>query len=93
MTNDRELSDFSLSRKECPKCGAVWINNEHYWSGTGVKGNELDLAGLVCNNLGNDQCINPSRGKVGGDSWEKRLEDLEKFADEKGNGETKWWDK
>lgn len=93
MTNDRELSDFSLSRKECPKCGAVWINNEHYWSGTGVKGNETDLAGLVCNNLGDDTCINPSRGKQGGDSWEKRLEDLEKFADEKGNGETKWWDK
>ena len=93
MTNDRELSDFSLSRKECPKCGAVWINNEHRWSGTGNKGNELDLAGLVCNNLGDDTCINPSRGKVGGDNWQKRLEDLEKFADEKGNGETKWWDK
>ena len=93
MTNDRELSDFSLSRKECPKCGAVWINNEHRWSGTGVKGNELDLAGLVCNNLGDDTCINPSRGKVGGDTWDKRLDDLEKFADEKGNGETKWWDK
>ena len=93
MTNDRELSDFSLSRKECPKCGAVWINNEHRWSGTGNKGNELDLAGLVCNNLGDDTCINPSRGKVGGDTWDKRLDDLEKFADEKGNGETKWWDK
>ena len=93
MTNDRELSDFSLSRKECPKCGAVWINNEHRWSGTGVKGNELDLAGLVCNNLGDSTCINPMRGKQGGDSWEKRLEDLEKFADDHGNGETKWWDK
>ena len=93
MTNDRELSDFSLSRKECPKCGAVWINNEHYWSGTGVKGNDLDLAGLVCNNLGDSTCINPVRGKQGGDSWEKRLEDLDKFADDHGNAETKWWDK
>ena len=90
MTNDRELSDFSLSRKECPKCGAIWINNEHYWSGTGVKGNELDLAGLVCNKLGDDQCINPEKGAEGGDNWEKRLEDLEKFAEEK---EGKWWDK
>jgi len=90
MTNDKELSDLSLSRKECPKCGAVWINNQHYWSGTGVKGNERDLAGLVCNKLGDDQCINPEKGAEGGDNWEKRLEDLEKFAEEK---EGKWWDK
>ena len=34
MTNDRELSDLKLERKECPKCGAVWINGEHIWSGT-----------------------------------------------------------
>ena len=45
--NDRELSDLTLSRAECPKCHAVWINGEHIWSGTGNKGNELDLAGLV----------------------------------------------
>ena len=90
MTNDKELSDLSLSRKECPKCGAVWINNQHYWSGTGVKGNERDLAGLVCNKLSDNQCINPQKGAEGGDNWEKRLEDLEKFADEK---EGKWWDK
>tara|TARA_A200000113_G_scaffold196735_1_gene187935 strand:+ start:1351 stop:1608 length:258 start_codon:yes stop_codon:yes gene_type:complete len=76
MTNDKELSDLSLSRKECPKCGAVWINNQHYWSGTGVKGNEIDLAGLVCNKLGDTQCINPQKGAEGGDNWEKRLEDL-----------------
>ena len=47
MTNDRELSDLTLDRKECPKCGAIWLGGEHYWSGTGVKGNEKDLAGLV----------------------------------------------
>lgn len=93
MTNDKELSDLSLSRKECPKCGAIWINNEHYWSGTGVKGNELDLAGLVCNKLGDARCINPMNGKEGGDTWNQRLEDLEKFAEEKGDGNTKWWDK
>ena len=67
--NDRELSDLTLSRAECPKCHAVWINGEHIWSGTGNKGNELDLAGLVCNNLGNHQCINPMKGKDGGDTW------------------------
>lgn len=70
----REFSDLKLNRKECPKCNAIWINEEHYWSGTGNKGKELDLAGLVCNNLGDDTCINPSRGCEGGDTWEKRLE-------------------
>jgi len=90
MTDDRELSDLTLERKECPKCGAVWINGQHYWSGTGNKGNELDLAGLVCNNLGDNQCINPVRGQDGGDNWEKRMEDLEKFGEEK---EGRWWDK
>lgn len=76
--NDRELSDLSIERKECKKCGAIWINGEHYWAGTGKKGNEMDLAGLVCNNLGNDDCINPCRGKEGGDTWAKRLESLDK---------------
>ena len=75
---NREMSDLSLSRKECPKCGAVWINGEHRWSGTGNRGSELDLAGLVCNNLGDDTCINPLRGQEGGITWKKRLEELEK---------------
>ena len=75
--SDKELSDLSVTRAECPKCGAVWINGQHYWSGTGKMGNELDLAGLVCNKLGNFQCINPKRGMDGGDTWEKRLDDLD----------------
>lgn len=74
----KEFSDLSMTRVECPKCGATWIDGQHYWSGTGKKGNELDLAGLVCNNLGDFQCINPKKGHDGGDTWEKRLEDLEK---------------
>ncbi len=74
---DRDLSDLSLSRKECPKCGALWINGQHYWSGTGNKGNELDLAGLVCNKLGDDTCINPCRGQDGGVTWKKRFTELE----------------
>ena len=89
MTDDRELSDFKLDRKECPKCGAVWMNGQHYWA-TGAVGNELDLAGLVCNNLGDTTCINPKNGLDGGDSWEKRLEDGKKFADEH---EADWWNK
>ena len=88
MTNDREFSDLTLNRKECPKCRAIWINGEHYWSGTGNKGNELDLAGLVCNKLGDHQCINPMKGKDGGDTWDKRLDVLNKSLDEKlQNGE------
>jgi len=82
MANDKEMSDFSVTRAECPKCGAVWINGQHYWSGTGKKGNELDLAGLVCNRLGNHQCINPKRGMDGGDTWAKRLSELEENGPE-----------
>jgi hypothetical protein len=74
---DKELSDLSIERKECPKCGALWINGQHYWSGTGKVGNELDLAGLVCNKLGDDTCINPCRGSEGGVTWEQRLTELE----------------
>ena len=66
-----------MNTKICPKCGATWIDGEHYWSGTGKKGNELDLAGLVCNKLGDDTCINPCRGHEGGVTWEKRLTTLE----------------
>jgi hypothetical protein len=74
----KELSDLSIERKECPKCGAVWLNGQHIWTGTGKKGNELDLAGLVCNSVDDDNCINPKKGMSGGDTWEKRLEFLEK---------------
>ena len=78
---DKELSDLTMSRVECPKCGAIWINGEHRWSGTGNKGSELDLAGLVCNKHGNFQCINPMKGQEGGDTWAKRMEDLSNGPD------------
>ena len=73
----KEMSDLSLERKECPKCGALWINGQHYWSGTGKVGNEDDLAGLVCNKLGDNSCINLKRGSEIGTTWEKRLTELE----------------
>ena len=41
-------------------------------TGAQTKDSELDLAGLVCNKLGNHQCINPKKGAVGGDTWEYR---------------------
>ena len=77
MSSDKEMSDLTITRAECPKCGAVWINGQHYWSGTGKLGNELDLAGLVCNKLGDDTCINPCKGSEGGVTWEQRLTELE----------------
>jgi hypothetical protein len=79
--SERELSDLKLDRKECPKCGAIWINDEHHWAGTGKKGNEDDLAGLVCNKLGDDSCINPKRGSEIGTTWQKRFESLKEFKD------------
>ena len=75
--DNKELSDLSVERKECPKCGSLWINGEHYWSGTGKKGNELDLAGLVCNNHGDETCINPCVGMEGGVTWVERLTQLQ----------------
>ena len=78
---NRELSDLSLSRKECPKCGATWINGQHRWA-TGMEGNERDLAGLVCNNLGDETCINPKKGQEGGDTWEERFKLIGKLGDD-----------
>jgi hypothetical protein len=71
------MDNKTLDTMECPKCGATWIGGQHYWSGTGKMGNELDLAGLVCNKLGDERCINPLKGSDGGDTWAKRLEDLD----------------
>lgn len=63
--------------KTCPTCEAKFINGVHYWS-TGRRGNPKDLAGLVCNKFCRDrECINPSKGVEGGDTWEKRMGNLE----------------
>ena len=83
--SDRELSDFKLERKECEKCGAQWVNGQHVWRGTGnqYKDSELDLAGLVCNKLGNHQCINPKKGQDGGQTWEYRSGYIDGKIDER----------
>ena len=63
-----------MNTKICPKCEAKWIGGVHFWS-TGALGSESDLAGLVCDQLGDDTCINPARGTDHfGDTWEKRLQ-------------------
>ena len=72
-----------MNCKQCEKCGAKWINGQHYWS-TGALGDEADLAGLVCNKLGNELCINPKRGDESGTTWEKResqLKDIDQAMD------------
>ena len=72
----------NMDSKTCPKCGATWIDGEHYWSGTGKKGSELDLAGLVCNSFGDETCINPCVGMEGGVTWNERLSSLPDANDE-----------
>jgi hypothetical protein len=78
--DDKGLSDLKLERKECKRCGAVWLNGVHHWQ-TGAKGNELDLAGLVCNTVNDPDCINPKKGQAGGDTWAKREEFLDGLTD------------
>lgn len=67
--------------KTCPHCGATWINGQHYWSGTGQKGDEKTLSNLVCGIKDDPKCINPMHktGHIYGeaDTWEKRA----KFID------------
>lgn len=67
---------MELDCKVCKKCGARWMDGQLYWS-TGAIGKNIDLAGLVCNNLNPEdpdakECINPARGQEGGDTWEYR---------------------
>jgi len=66
--------------KECPKCGAKWIDGQHYWSGTGQLGNETKLADLVCDRFGDDQCINPAKGTTKGTGWESRRAELDSLV-------------
>jgi len=66
----------------CGTCGARWIANKHYWA-NGAPGNELDLAGLVCNILPEGKsCINPQKGKKGGQTWTLRSENLHQVLKE-----------
>ena len=63
-----------IPNKTCSKCGAHWIEGQLYWR-TGAKGNDEDLAGLVCNRLPDEdipECINSKRGDTTGQTWEYR---------------------
>ena len=67
--------------KSCPKCNATWIAGQLHWK-TGAAAKEEDLAGLVCNDYGGEECINPKLGDSAGDTWEKRLEAMEEMTKE-----------
>ena len=75
-----------METKTCGKCGACWIGGQLYWA-TGAQGKNEDLAGLVCNKLGDHQCINPNRGDITGDSWTKRVETSKALSEELGDSE------
>jgi len=76
---NKELSDLSIDRQECLRCGAIWLNGQHYWSGTGKLGDPHDLAGLVCNMVDDKNCINPCKGSTSGVTWVDRWQKLEKL--------------
>lgn len=67
--------------RQCEKCGARWLEGQLFWS-TGKPGENVDLAGLVCNQYGDERCINPAKGQEGGQTWAKRAEALDSFAAE-----------
>ncbi len=61
-----------MNLKVCNKCGAQFMDGKLFWR-TGKEGKKQDLAGLVCDKHGDDQCINDLRGtEHSGDTWEKR---------------------
>lgn len=75
---------------QCPVCQARWVDGQLFWA-TGKMGRNIDLAGLCCNPLAaRDEerckgCINPCRGKEGGDTWADRLSGMERLDFEQGD--------
>ena len=60
-----------MNLKVCNKCGAQFMDGKLFWR-TGKEGKLEDLAGLVCDKYGDEQCINELKGtEHGGDTWEK----------------------
>lgn len=67
-----------MACRQCQRCGARWLDGQLYWA-TGKPGQDLDLAGLVCNTVDDPHCLNPMKGQMGGDTWAKRAGRIEAF--------------
>tara|TARA_B100000073_G_scaffold304802_1_gene273619 strand:+ start:7289 stop:7546 length:258 start_codon:yes stop_codon:yes gene_type:complete len=83
---DKEFSDFKMERIECPKCGATWLNGQHYWK-TGRVGDTKALSNLVCGVAPGPGCINEDHkeGHVYGeaDTWQKRAQFINRWYEER----------
>lgn len=57
-----------MTRITCTTCGTYWEDGQHYWAGTGNKGNEDDLAIRVCQFAlkRGKHCINPCKESTTG---------------------------
>lgn len=81
-----------IQARECPVCGAKWVGGQLFWA-TGKPGRDIDLAGLICNMMEKrdrdkaSKCINPCKGREGGDTWASRLKNLGTFEEEKKKSE------
>lgn len=81
-SSSKELS--SLQCVKCNKCGATFYPNQdgtmHFRWSTGAPGKLEDLASLVCQPYGNDECQNPERFTFNpnADSWAKRREFIDR---------------
>jgi hypothetical protein len=72
-----------MSNRNCPVCGAHWVDGQLYWS-TGKPGKDVDLNALVCRRLPPekaDGCVNPAKGSEGGIGWEERNKILDQGLD------------
>ncbi len=67
--------------KVCPNCQATWIDGQLYWK-TGKVACPHDLAGLLCNENGDEKCINPCKGSTSGTTWEMRREYIDSKLNE-----------
>ena len=89
--SEENQTDFSMERKECSVCKAVWLNGVHYWA-TGCKGDEETLSNLVCGLVNKPECLNKKhkKGHVYGDkdTWEKRASFINAKMNDAGMG----WD-
>tara|TARA_B100000902_G_scaffold264231_1_gene250371 strand:- start:157 stop:369 length:213 start_codon:yes stop_codon:yes gene_type:complete len=62
--------------KICPVCESRWLDGQLYWA-TGKEGCPHDLAGLLCNDINSERCINPCLGSTSGVTWAQRRQFLD----------------